>query len=138
MWRRRRIRAVQILRCCRNTERPWTPSRALCCGGQNDAPQPTRLRPDVRRVAVEPSTANPSPTKRSLAGRNFVATYRASLARLKKNSTLRWEKNCSGRIVHPHNRLVHRIIVKRLRSEEHTSELQSRVDLVCRLLLEKK
>src|SRR6266536_2290018 len=26
----------------------------------------------------------------------------------------------------------------RLRSEEHTSELQSRVELVCRLLLEKK
>src|SRR5699024_11962591 len=28
--------------------------------------------------------------------------------------------------------------VKRMRSEEHTSELQSRFDLVCRLLLEKK
>src|SRR5207247_10927684 len=28
--------------------------------------------------------------------------------------------------------------IPRLRSEEHTSELQSRVDLVCRLLLEKK
>src|SRR6266536_1432779 len=28
--------------------------------------------------------------------------------------------------------------VKAVRSEEHTSELQSRVDLVCRLLLEKK
>src|SRR5207247_8770530 len=28
--------------------------------------------------------------------------------------------------------------VLRTRSEEHTSELQSRVDLVCRLLLEKK
>src|SRR6266536_5719442 len=28
--------------------------------------------------------------------------------------------------------------VHRSRSEEHTSELQSRVDLVCRLLLEKK
>src|SRR5207247_11351016 len=27
-------------------------------------------------------------------------------------------------------------IAKRIRSEEHTSELQSRVDLVCRLLLE--
>src|SRR5438105_9821229 len=27
---------------------------------------------------------------------------------------------------------------RRKRSEEHTSELQSRVDLVCRLLLEKK
>src|SRR5699024_11411116 len=29
-------------------------------------------------------------------------------------------------------------IAKKLRSEEHTSELQSRFDLVCRLLLEKK
>src|SRR5438105_6807465 len=29
-------------------------------------------------------------------------------------------------------------IVIGIRSEEHTSELQSRVDLVCRLLLEKK
>src|SRR5204862_7105187 len=29
-------------------------------------------------------------------------------------------------------------VVERLRSEEHTSELQSRRDLVCRLLLEKK
>src|SRR5438105_9235918 len=28
--------------------------------------------------------------------------------------------------------------VAKIRSEEHTSELQSRVDLVCRLLLEKK
>src|SRR5438105_8353133 len=28
-------------------------------------------------------------------------------------------------------------LVARFRSEEHTSELQSRVDLVCRLLLEK-
>src|SRR5206468_12058739 len=32
---------------------------------------------------------------------------------------------------------VHRLLVG-LRSEEHTSELQSRSDLVCRLLLEKK
>src|SRR5207249_11993860 len=30
------------------------------------------------------------------------------------------------------------IILMALRSEEHTSELQSRFDLVCRLLLEKK
>src|SRR5207247_8341695 len=29
-------------------------------------------------------------------------------------------------------------VIERVRSEEHTSELQSRVDLVCRLLLEKK
>src|SRR5699024_12284289 len=31
-----------------------------------------------------------------------------------------------------------RDLVNKLRSEEHTSELQSRFDLVCRLLLEKK
>src|SRR5438105_8493133 len=30
------------------------------------------------------------------------------------------------------------LLASGLRSEEHTSELQSRVDLVCRLLLEKK
>src|SRR3712207_8230909 len=34
--------------------------------------------------------------------------------------------------------LRHRVAVLRVRSEEHTSELQSRQYLVCRLLLEKK
>src|SRR5207249_9520205 len=34
--------------------------------------------------------------------------------------------------------LVAAIVTRRARSEEHTSELQSRFDLVCRLLLEKK
>src|SRR2546421_3847602 len=33
---------------------------------------------------------------------------------------------------------IKEIVVQVLRSEEHTSELQSRSDLVCRLLLEKK
>src|SRR5207249_9984015 len=35
-------------------------------------------------------------------------------------------------------RSLSRRALERLRSEEHTSELQSRFDLVCRLLLEKK
>src|SRR5438874_9584274 len=35
-------------------------------------------------------------------------------------------------------RMIARGAVRELRSEEHTSELQSRRDLVCRLLLEKK
>src|SRR5699024_11701671 len=35
-------------------------------------------------------------------------------------------------------RMVKIGLTRRLRSEEHTSELQSRFDLVCRLLLEKK
>src|SRR5438105_12103372 len=34
--------------------------------------------------------------------------------------------------------VVVRVALRLHRSEEHTSELQSRVDLVCRLLLEKK
>src|SRR5699024_5969088 len=34
--------------------------------------------------------------------------------------------------------LRNRVVMAPMRSEEHTSELQSRVDLVCRLLLEKK
>src|SRR5207249_10595512 len=37
-----------------------------------------------------------------------------------------------------HAREADRVTVGRPRSEEHTSELQSRFDLVCRLLLEKK
>src|SRR5207249_9930086 len=40
----------------------------------------------------------------------------------------------NGHVAHPDANVEHR----RVRSEEHTSELQSRFDLVCRLLLEKK
>src|SRR5438093_6070323 len=38
----------------------------------------------------------------------------------------------------PVDRLEHCVLVLRTRSEEHTSELQSLTNLVCRLLLEKK
>src|SRR5438034_3519011 len=44
---------------------------------------------------------------------------------------LRWDDGAQGRVRHPPAVLVSR-------SEEHTSELQSHSDLVCRLLLEKK
>src|SRR5699024_12716275 len=40
-------------------------------------------------------------------------------------------------LTHP-NHVRHQLRYTRIRSEEHTSELQSRFDLVCRLLLEKK
>src|SRR5690349_22462040 len=42
------------------------------------------------------------------------------------------------RPVHQVQRLMNGSFMARARSEEHTSELQSRRDLVCRLLLEKK
>src|SRR5260370_17596267 len=43
----------------------------------------------------------------------------------------------SGRIVVDAQRLAHADVAA-VRSEEHTSELQSHLNLVCRLLLEKK
>src|SRR2546421_8368217 len=41
-------------------------------------------------------------------------------------------------IVGPHGPVSFFFLLPGVRSEEHTSELQSRSDLVCRLLLEKK
>src|SRR5207247_5739727 len=43
-------------------------------------------------------------------------------------------------LIDEHSLLVQKFLLRLgvVRSEEHTSELQSRVDLVCRLLLEKK
>src|SRR5438105_6856917 len=46
-----------------------------------------------------------------------------------------WQRRDASRRVCRQGR---RLRLWQLRSEEHTSELQSRVDLVCRLLLEKK
>src|SRR2546421_7963016 len=43
-----------------------------------------------------------------------------------------------ARIVVTHSLAPLAALRRRVRSEEHTSELQSRSDLVCRLLLEKK
>src|SRR5256885_6661652 len=40
--------------------------------------------------------------------------------------------------VHDHADALRRLLAERQRSEEHTSELQSPCNLVCRLLLEKK
>src|SRR5699024_12608306 len=47
-------------------------------------------------------------------------------------STFGWMRPTSSSM------LSAKVLVTRARSEEHTSELQSRFDLVCRLLLEKK
>src|SRR5690606_41049297 len=42
------------------------------------------------------------------------------------------------RVARPRLELLEDLLPRQLRSEEHTSELQSRENLVCRLLLEKK
>src|SRR2546428_4737656 len=48
------------------------------------------------------------------------------------------ERRRVARMAPPGEQAAVHLGVQRLRSEEHTSELQSRSDLVCRLLLEKK
>src|SRR2546422_4023386 len=44
----------------------------------------------------------------------------------------------AGNVTVPHKEAAERCLARKTRSEEHTSELQSRLHLVCRLLLEKK
>src|SRR2546429_3614933 len=57
---------------------------------------------------------------------------------LKRVFTLRVREPCACAVVHHDVPLVPAALIVRIRSEEHTSELQSRLHLVCRLLLEKK
>src|SRR2546427_7462443 len=60
-----------------------------------------------------------------------------------RSGELVFEQEPLGRVVHRLGRYTRRRLVveegaAQLRSEEHTSELQSQSNLVCRLLLEKK
>src|SRR5437868_2400895 len=97
----------------RHPRDPHHPSRDHAAGGSGGLPLPAEL-------ARNPDSAH---RRAGLVGRDFRAV--------------------------PHARLLHQLAVAvrpgarhrargRRRSEEHTSELQSRFDLVCRLLLEKK
>src|SRR2546429_2323293 len=63
----------------------------------------------------------------------------ASASRRNRTKSTESSPTCSGRIFNATKR-CRRVssALKILRSEEHTSELQSRLHLVCRLLLEKK
>src|SRR5262249_56684212 len=103
---------------------------ALCLEGCADHPDlrsfPTRRSSDLS--AAQTSTESPTlpTTKRSPGARSARATSKAghSLVRPSARSTIARAKATSGAACS--------------RSEEHTSELQSLTNLVCRLLLEKK
>src|SRR5690606_40263001 len=74
--------------------------------------------------------------------RQVVTAVNGALSQVRRE--MWWVRGCSDLHVELHVQVVHsswlflRRIYATLRSEEHTSELQSRENLVCRLLLEKK
>src|SRR5207249_11068794 len=81
----------------------------------------SRHHPDLhsfptRRSSDLPSTASPLGGTKRTSGSSSVPALTSTPARMARASRAVWPA----------------------RSEEHTSELQSRFDLVCRLLLEKK
>src|SRR3989442_11939267 len=70
--------------------------------------------------------------------RSSCACFRPSEIRLFSASTLRISTSTSSPFLTTSEGCCTRLEVVKKRSEEHTSELQSRPHLVCRLLLEKK
>src|SRR5437667_5293814 len=85
------------------------------------------IRRPPRSTLFPYTTLFRSEIKPELAFRRFNAAVRFACRRAKRADLHLW--------VHDRPRLN---LGERLRSEEHTSELQSHHDLVCRLLLEKK
>src|SRR5436305_4277864 len=80
------------------------------------------------RTSTEPSPT-PASNTRTAGGRGWM---------LPSSSATRLATTHFSEQVLTNSRYFCRLSKKRKRSEEHTSELQSRPHLVCRLLLEKK
>src|SRR5438132_6636256 len=68
----------------------------------------------------------------------YTTLFRSSTSKKTRNACIRPADGASSKSSHTHFIQQGRIVRKVMRSEEHTSELQSHSDLVCRLLLEKK
>src|SRR5690606_41378463 len=107
---------------------------------------PLYLSPFLHRQPRRPATATLFPYTtlfRSIHTFNLAHRLRPCVARRACQSPLRLDEKELGTVC-PGNSLAklrRQVVVKEqfsVRSEEHTSELQSRENLVCRLLLEKK
>src|SRR5437016_10722681 len=85
-------------------------------------------------------TRRPDPCRGIVGPRVVPLSRSASNARLSRRDPCDALSRLAPRITGPRGltRGAHRIRVWAARSEEHTSELQSLTNLVCRLLLEKK
>src|SRR5690606_41665294 len=83
----------------------------------------------------------PFPTRRSSDLEDSTMTAVATSPKMKwlsRSLKFRWAEQISGLIIRTAPTEPEAIKSAAVRSEEHTSELQSREKLVCRLLLEKK
>src|SRR2546422_5931806 len=87
------------------------------------------IRRHVHKFVRYPAASGPATTRRASCCCCFAVSFGgrpdARRARRPARPWRRWAR-------------FHRRTERRSRSEEHTSELQSRLHLVCRLLLEKK
>src|SRR5207249_8198012 len=82
-------------------------------------------------------------TKRDLVDAEWLELVRGEVSTRLGASRVRWDESVATSVVTGEGLADLRDALRRVardlvRSEEHTSELQSRFDLVCRLLLEKK
>src|SRR5690606_41238566 len=91
---------------------------------------------------VYPRDLHSFPTRRSSDLSQLLIAY-FHRAKARRNSFLENIRHPASSIQHPTSSIQHPTSsiqhpASSIRSEEHTSELQSRENLVCRLLLEKK
>src|SRR2546429_6621612 len=84
------------------------------------------------------SCATASPSTRTIASPSPTATKSFFRTSNSRNITLRIIGTVFSRLSRSNRPVPLPCSTRRLRSEEHTSELQSRLHLVCRLLLEKQ
>src|SRR6266550_7616396 len=89
--------------------------------------------PSVLMKSEDPHSAARVITPRMLFALTATSSLRTSTAALNRLAT--FTSSAAGRACIPRGLTI---LAARSRSEEHTSELQSRLHLVCRLLLEKK
>src|SRR5207247_4812068 len=89
---------------------------------------------DVRRLILKSEIRNPKSEIARASSRRLLR-FRASMREIFRGNLSRGER-AGVKATQPSN--TRSRFPRKIRSEEHTSELQSRVDLVCRLLLEKK
>src|SRR5207247_8379546 len=106
-------------------------------------------RSSLPTLLISLSPATPPPTTYTLSLHDALPISAARRTERRSPPETSWTVGASGKTVGssgptafaPPMRFFHIFLGRhccRIRSEEHTSELQSRVDLVCRLLLEKK